>query len=195
MSLAGRGAAVARKATRSAANQNYSPPPVYNPPVTPNSYGQYSRPSPPPMEQPGEIQPVAPSIEDFLGGDTGYQQQLRSFAQALESFNADVTKRRGSYDSDFGTSKKALEDQRGLDLKNMEADYGARGMMRSGLYGDAVNQYETEYGKRQTDLSSRYQQALDALTQEQGQYKSKQELESQASKEAAIRRRAEQYGI
>lgn len=178
---------------------NYHPAPSYNPPVQSNSQGNYSRPmnvpsdfSPGPIQQ---IKPPPPSLEDFLGGDSSYQNQLRQFAQSLSDFTGDVTRRRGTLESDYHTSQKAMEDQKVKDLQNLEADYGARGMLRSGLYGGAVNDYNTEFGNRMTDLTNRETQALGDLTQQEGQFKSKQQLDSQAAREAAIRRRAEQYGI
>lgn len=165
--------------------QAYQP---YQSQISSNSQGQYSRPIAPPVEQPGDI-------NAFLGSDTGYQDQMRQFAQALSDFNADVTRRRGSLDSEFGLSKRAMEDQRVKDLHSLEEDYGARGILRSGLYGKAVGDYEGEYGQRQSDLSRRNTDALGQLDQETGQYKSKQSLAEQAAREAAIARRAATTGL
>ena len=170
-------------------------PPTPNPVSTPRPVstptGRYSRPTAPPAAGPGPI----PSIDAFLTGDTGYQQQLRQFGQALSDFMADATRRRGSLDSEYGLSQKAMGDQRIKDLKSFEEDYGARGLLRSGLYGSAVSDYEQEFGQRSSDLSRRQQEALAMLSQEQGQYGSQQELQKQAAREAAIRRRAEQFGV
>jgi hypothetical protein len=168
------------------------PAPQYSPaPVYPTSSGQYSYPVAPPANNPGPV----PDIGAFLGGDTGYQQQLRSLAQALSDFNADITRRRGSLESEYGLSKKALDDQRLLDLDHLEDDYGARGMITSGLYGKAVSDYEREFNQRATDLETRQKEALGLLEQESGKFKSQQELQTQAAREQAIRRRAEQFGL
>lgn len=166
--------------------QAYTPQPMY-----PTSSGQYSRPVAPPVEQPGSMA----NIDSYLAGDTGYQQQLRTLAQALTDFNSDVTRRQGSLESEYGLSRKALGDQRTTDLDLIEEDYGARGMLRSGLYGKAVGDYEKEYNQRSTDLETRQKEALGMLTQESGRFKSQQELQTQAAKESAVRRRAEQFGL
>jgi hypothetical protein len=134
-------------------------------------------------------------INAFLNSDAGYQQSLREFGKAMQDFSADATRRKGNLESDYGTSKKALEDQRGLDLQALQDDYGARGLIRSGLYSDANAKYETEYGARQTDLSNRQNQALQALLQEQQQFQSASDVKQQTAKEQALRRRAEQYGV
>jgi hypothetical protein len=170
-----------------------SAPPPRNPGprVSTNSRGNYARPVAPPATKPGPVM----DINAFLNQDAGYQQQLREFAKSVQDFTADVGRRRGNLESDYGTSSKALSDQRGLDLQAMTDDYGARGLLRSGLFADANSKYETEYNNRVTDLANRKEQALAALLQEQSQFQSAQDLQSQAAREAAIRRRAEQYGV
>jgi len=173
---------------------------AYRPPVAPTQTGQYVKPVPSNMV-PGSIGQIqgqsnaAPSLESFLGGDTGYQNQLRQFQQALNDFLADVTRRRGTLETDFGTSKKAMGDQRVKDLDLIEDDFGARGLLTSGLYGKAVGDYESEYNQRLEELTRRNQEALAGLQQEEGTFKSQQQLKEQAAKEGAIRRRAEQFGL
>lgn len=173
------------------------PQPQYRPAtppaaVSPSYTGQYVRPqAPPAATNPGPIQ----SIEQYLGGDTGYQQQIRSFNQALQDFLADVTRRRGTLETDYGTSQKAMNDQREMDLDKIKDDYGARGLGRSGLYADAVGDYETEFGTRMSELERRQKEALAGLTQEEGNYKSQQELKQQQAREQAIARRAATMGL
>lgn len=150
-----------------------------------------SAPSSPPTTGPGPV----PDINSFLGGDSGYQDQLKQFANALALFNADIGRRKGTLETDYASSQKAMNDQKLIDLDNLEADYGARGILRSGLYGKAVGDYNTEFNTRMTDLGNKQKDALAGLDQETARYKSQQDLQTQAAREAAIRRRAEQYGI
>src|SRR6266550_7853737 len=119
------------------------PAPIYRPParrVSSAPSGRYSAPAPPPPPPP----PPPPTIEQYLGGDTGYQQQIRDFGQSLSDFLADAARRRNNLETNFGSSQKAMGDQKVIDLQNMEADYGARGLLRSGLYGKATGDYNTE---------------------------------------------------
>lgn len=161
------------------------------PRVSSNSTGQYSK----PMSVPSGGAGAVPDINGFLGSDISYQDQLRQFAQALSDMNADVTRRRGSLQSQYGQSQKAMGDQRTKDLSDLEADYGSRGLLRSGLYAKAQGDYETEYNTRLADLGRQQTDATGMLDQELNQFTSQQNLQSQAAKEAAIRRRAEQYGV
>lgn len=156
-----------------------------------NSSGSYGAVPAVPAATAGPV----PDINAYLGGDTTYQQQIKQFAKALSDFEADAGRRRGILESDYGTSKRALGDQRGLDLKNLEEDYGSRGMIRSGLYGQAVGDYEKEFGERSADLERRQQEALNMLLQEQSQFGQQNTLSQQQAREEALRRRAEQYGV
>lgn len=175
---------------------NYRPAPPPAPPIYSNSSGQYARPTPPPATSPGPIKQLSGAdLEAYLGGDTGYQQQLRQLGQALADFTADADRRKGSLETDYTTSKKAMDDQRVLDLDMLKDDFGARGLLRSGLYGDEVGKYETEFNTRATDLQRRQQEALAALEQERGRFASQQDLQKQGARESAIRRRAESLGV
>lgn len=168
-----------------------APAPRPRPVAKANSGGSYSRPTAPPAATAGPIQ----DINAYLGGDTGYQQQLAQLGQTMSDFTADTTRRRGSLETEYGLSDKALKDQRGLDLDTIEDDYGARGMLTSGLYADAVGKYEKEFGQRVSDLSRRQQEALAAIAQETTQYGSQQKLKEQEAMQAAIARRAAMYGV
>lgn len=165
----------------------------YSAPVSSNSSGRYSAPGPVPSAKAGGG--AIPSIGNFLTRDTGYQQQLRQFAKAMHDFGADVTRRRGSLTSEYGLSQKAMGDQKLKDLDSLEEDYGSRGLLRSGLYAGAVGDYNTEYGQRMSDLQRRQNEALNQLSQEQSQFGSQSNLQKQSAREAAIRRRAEQFGM
>lgn len=163
----------------------------WSPPVTPGGTGSYKAPSGPPTEGPGAVA----DIGTWLNADSGYNQQLAQFANALAQFNADVTQRRGNLNTDFTTSRKAMDDQKVIDMKNLEDDYGSRGIIRSGLYGKAQGDYNTEFDNRVTDLSTKQQQAMAGLDTEVGRYNSQNTLQQQQAREAAIARRAQQYGL
>lgn len=185
----------------------YRPPPrqVYRPPVTSGSTGRYSPPAPPPRGGPGPIRRIAqpkpkpkprpPSVSKFLTRDTGYQRQLQQLAGQLTDFGADVTRRRGTLESETQESRRALGKQRTSDLEDIEADFAARGMLRSGLYGGKVGEYEEEFGERTSDLETQLKRALARLEQERGQFGRKQTLSKQEAREQAIERRASKYGL
>lgn len=167
--------------------------------ITTGPSGKYSRssggggrPSAPPPAAPG---PMQTDPNAWLGSDVPYQDQLRQLQLALSNFNADVTRRQGDIGTQYETSNKAMQDQKGIDLKNMEADWAGRGLLRSGLYAGAVGDYNKEFDQRIADLLSGRDRSLAQLLQEQNQFKTQQELDAQAAREQALRRRSESLGI
>lgn len=168
------------------------------PPVRSNPTGRYSAPSAPPSSRSGPVAPIkpaAPDINSFLTGDTNYQQQLRQFSANMSQFLADLTRRRGTLNTEYGVSNKALGEQKVKDLELLEDDYGSRGILRSGLYGKAVGDYEEEHNERVSELERSHKQALGGLESEKGRFTSQNKLKQQEAREAAIRRRAEKYGL
>lgn len=159
------------------------------PRVSSGPTGQYSSPAPPPPAAPGPVDPNA-----WLGADTQYQDQLRQLALALSTFNADVTRRQGLVNTDYGTSERAMGKQKDVDLENIESDWSGRGLLRSGLYANAVGDYNEEFGQRMADLTSSKDRALAQLLQEQNAFTTQQQLDQQAAREAALRRRAAGLG-
>lgn len=182
-------------ANRQAAATRYTPPPTAPvqsaiPRVSTGPTGSYSaRPVAPMAVNPGPI-----DINSWLGTDTDYQNNIRNLQLALSNFNSDVTRRQGLVGTDFATNEHALEAQKVQDLKNLEADWAGRGLLRSGLYADAVGNYNTEWDQRASDLASSRDNALAQLLQEQQAFSTQQSLDTQAAREAAIRRRAASLG-
>lgn len=177
--------------------RRYNPPPA---PLGATSTGRYSAPAPPPSQGAGQVAsikapPKPPGIGSFLAKDSGYQRQVAQLRQGLKGFEADYWRRRGDVRGESKTSTRALGQQRTQDLENIEADFAARGLQRSGLYGEAVGDYEKEYGERVSDLERRLKQALSQLGGERTQYRSKYKLSKQEAREAAAERRAAKYGL
>jgi hypothetical protein len=160
--------------------------------ISSTSSGRYSAPAPRAVPPPP---PPVPGIVQFLRGDTSFQQQNRQLNKTFGDFLADIARRRGMLQSEFGLSQKAMGDQKVKDLEALEEDYGSRGLLRSGLYTDAVGDYNTEFNTRMSDLSRRQNEALGGLKQESSAFRRQTELQKQAAREAALRRRAEQYGL
>lgn len=154
--------------------------------------GKYSRPSAPPAVAPG---PINTDPNAWLGGDTGYQDQLRQLGLALSNFQADATRRQGDITTQYDQSNRAMGQQKDMDLKNLESDWAGRGLIRSGLYANAVGDYNKEYDQRVSELLSGRDRALAQLTQEQQSFQTQQQLDQQAAREAALRRRASGLGV
>lgn len=166
--------------------------PAPRPGISSGPSGKYSRPSAPPPAAPG---PINTDPNAWLGADVGYQDQLRQLQLALSNFNSDVTRRQGDVGTQYDTSNHAMQQQKEVDLRNMEADWAGRGLLRSGLYANAQGDYNKEFDQRVSELLSGRDRALAQLTQEQNAFKTQQELDQQAAREAALRRKASGLGV
>lgn len=191
-------------ANRQAALSRYEPPAPAGPArqqqraqkkppsISAGPSGKYSRPAAPPRAAPG---PMNTDPNAWLGTDTGYQDQLRQLGLALSNFNSDVTRRQGDVNTQYDQSNRAMGQQKETDLKNLESDWAGRGLMRSGLYANAVGDYNTEFDQRLSELLSGRDRALAQLTQEQQAFGTQQQLDQQAAREAALRRRSANLGV
>jgi len=126
----------------------------------------------------------------WLGTDTQYQDALRQLQLASTNFGADITRRQGEVNTDYDTSNRAMGQQKVQDLDNMENDWAGRGLIRSGLYAGAVGDYNQEFDQRMAELVSARDRTLAQLIQEQQAFQTQQQLDQQAAREAALRRKS-----
>lgn len=183
-----------------------APPPVYTPPVYTGSTGSYSRPKAVPSASSGPVKqikppkpppppPPPPSIKEWLAGDNVFQDTRRNLRKARSDLRGDVTRRRGIVRGDYQDSRRALKEQRGGDLEDLEEDFASRGLLKSGLYAGEVGDYEEEFAERLANLGTKKTQAIEALQQELDKFKSANKLRRQSAREQAVRRRAEKFDL
>jgi hypothetical protein len=207
-----------RSSTSSAPRPAPRPQPVRSNPPRPrpqgnNNNGGGGKPKAPNKEAPGKIKPQgkqgpsgvaqekgkgipkAPGLEQFLGSDATYQQTLSELMRTLEQYQLQNNTSQSSVREAFETALSRMGTERESALKNLEADFAARGLLNSGLYGDAVSQYNTQYGDRITDLTGDRDSNLSNLGTEFQNFQSNIDTQKADARLDAIRRRAEQYGL
>lgn len=163
-------------------------------PVVANRSGRYSKPVAPPVAKPGAVPKIA-SIEDWLGSETMYKNQIRNFDKAFGDFNADLNLRKGRVNTDFTQSEKTLKDQRVSDLETLKNDFASRGLLTSGLYANELGDYENEFNQQLANLTRGRTESLSNIGRELSNFQSEQNLAKQRAREEAIRRRAAKYGL
>lgn len=171
-------------------------PPPRRLPIGSNSTGHYSTPISVPQNNPGPIQPVAPpSIEQYLGGDTTYQQQLRGFGKSLADFLAAQKLQNSKITQDYAAAQRAMNQQKVGDLKDIENDFASRGLLSSGLYAGAVGDYNTDFLQKLGQLTTQEKRSLADLLTQKTNFISQQKLDQQKAREGAINRRAAKFGL
>jgi hypothetical protein len=192
--------------------------PKFNPPtgpsVSPNGSGQYITPKPgtfigggygaaaaqlaPKKKKgkggaPGPAGP--PGIEQFLAGDTTYNDQYSQLQKQLEQFRTSNASQQGMVNQDFQTALDKMTRQKGIDTSNMTSDYGARGLLNSGLFTKSLGDYDTNYQQQFNDLNTSKGRSLQQLLEDLSNYQTENQSSLLSAKQDAIRRRAQKYGI
>ncbi len=139
--------------------------------------------------------PPPPSLNSWLKTDADYQDQLRAFAKTLADETSNITQRQGTVKADYQSGVSAMGDQRVKDLQDIMNDFAARGLLKSGLYGQRQADYEKTYNTNLGNLSRNETTQLGDLGTEQTQFQRQQELQKETARKEAAARRAAKFGL
>lgn len=166
----------------------YNQPQVSRPAVGSTSKGTVApsvpAPAPPPM-----------TLDQWLAKDTSYLTQKNAYDKALKDYAAQDTAERNKYTNEYNSSLGKLNLEKTDAQSALNDDYAGRGMLNSGLYADALNDFQNNYATRQADLERARQAYLNDLTTDKTNFTTQQQLELQRAKDAAAARRTAQLGL
>lgn len=164
-----------------------------------------------PSAEPVVTDPVvkAPSEEDYLKGDAGFQAQQSALAAALQRYIADDTASRSKYNVDYGNSIRDLgynegakswnwNDQltaSGRGYQNQLNDFASRGMLQSQGYADAFSELQRMLGQQYNSLSTGKTSYMNDLDAQLANYKGENTSSLQSARAEALQRRAAQYAL
>lgn len=136
-----------------------------------------------------------PGINQYLAGDTTYQDQWSQLRKQLEQFRTSNRSQQGMVNQDFQTALDKMMKQKTADMSNMTSDYGARGLLNSGLFVKSQGDYNNNFLTQQNDLNTSKQRSLSDLLESLANYQTENSSALTSAKQDAIRRRAQKYGI
>lgn len=148
----------------------------------------------------------APVIPD-VASDATYQQQKAELLKALGDYQAQMQLGNSQYDTNYNDSLRHLGwNGQGFDRGNMQGlygqalsdnqnDFGARGVMNSGLFANADSQLNNQFADRKTSADTARQQFIDTQNQGFTNYKGQNDLAMLAAQKEAAARLAAQYGV
>jgi len=146
--------------------------------------------------QVSNVAPAAPpSLDQFLGSDSGYQSQLAAIQKALADYQAQMGTQKTQYETNYASNLNQLGQDRTMGLADQQNDYTGRGLLHSGLYGKAAGDLTTQYDTKQSDLGRARSDFLANLGLDFNNFKSQEDITQQRAKQDAIARRAAQYGV
>lgn len=149
------------------------------------SSGTISKPATPPP-------PI--SIDDFLAKDTAYRSQKNAYQQALKDYEAQYKAELGKYGNEYNAGISKLGQDRTLGLTGLQDDYASRGMITSGVYGQAVNDYNKDMDTRQADMLRAKQAYEDDLLTGKSNFSKEQQALLEKAKQDALNRRLDSIG-
>lgn len=167
----------------------------FKPGKTPVSAGngpKSSNQNPKPGNQQGQGQSPM-SIDQWLGGDTVYNDQMSLFQKIYEDYMLSNNRMRGDVEEDYGLALKRMGKERDRSLRDMAGDYGSRGLINSGLYGRDVSEYNTDYQDTVNELSIDKNRALEDLIETLGMFGTSLDAQKVAARQEALRRYAERF--
>lgn len=178
--------------------QNPPPSPTPTPPAPKPTPIPPPKPAPKPTPKPKPKPPPAPplsAIDKWLAGDTTYQQQLAEYAQEKQAYNQNYTNDKNSISQNFDATQRAMNNQAALDRMNQQYDFAGRGVLASGAYAQALDQYNTQFQNNMGNLVTGENQQLTANQTNLNNFLRQLTIQQNAAKQDAIARRAAQLGI
>lgn len=140
--------------------------------------------------------PPAPiSVDQFLAKDTAYQSQHSAYQKALADYAAQMQAEQGKYTGEYDAQVKQLGLDRTTGLTGLKDDYASRGLLNSGVYGDALGDLNTKYDTSQADLERARQAYMDDLTTGQTNFKTTQQTMLEKARQDALNRRLDSLKV
>lgn len=176
----------------SGANPFNTPQPTQQTPTTTGKAQVAPAPKAKPAPKPKASKPSA--IDKYLGKDSDYQSAIRDLTRALVDFKARQGVEKTRAGTEYGYSQRTMGNQARQDLSDIQNDAAARGIATSGVYGQRVGDYNTTYNEQLAELGRQYKAQQDDFASSLRDFTRQQDLQKEAARTAAIRRRAAKLG-
>lgn len=133
--------------------------------------------------------------KDYLKLDSAYQAQSAALTQAKKDYLAQQKTARTGYDTNYLYDKTNMGINRKAAYGDQQNDYAARGMMQSGLYGDALVKHTNEWNQKGAQLEFARRQYIANLGHDLTNFNTQQTLTNTQAEQEAAARRALKLGI
>lgn len=135
------------------------------------------------------------AADKWLAGDTTYQQQLANFNKSKSDYEGQYGRQTGITNRDYTETTRAMNRQGASDREDQQNDFAGRGILRSGVFAKALGSYNTEFNTKMKNLQTGKSDKLGDLGMQRTNFLRQLKLETDASRQDALRRRAAKLGI
>lgn len=150
----------------------------------------------------GTIAPTVPapppmSLEQWLarGNDTVFSGQEAAYKRALADYAAQFKNEQDKYGQEYDASLGKVKIDEDTGFKNMQDDYASRGLLQSGVYANALNEFQNSFKTRRDDLARARDAYLADLTNDKTNFEQEQLLALAKAKQDAANRRTATLGL
>lgn len=131
--------------------------------------------------------PISPNA--WLAQDSAWLEQDAAYKKALKDYQAQYEAELSKYGNEYNSAVDKVGLERGQGLSDLENDYASRGMLQSGVYGEAMNKYNQDMDTRLSDLSRAKQAYEGDLATGKSNFEEEQGLFLAKAKQDALNRR------
>ena len=139
--------------------------------------------------------PPLSALEKWLAGDTTYQQQLAEFNKSKTDYTSTYNKQTGVTNRDYAETQRELDRQGQEDRMSQQNDFAGRGILHSGVYAKSLGDYNTDFNTKVQNLVTGKTDKLGDLGDQKTSFLRELQLQLNAAKQDAIRRRAQTLGL
>ena len=104
------------------------------------------------------------SPQEIAAYDLRKRQADESIGRAI----AGLTNQRNYLTQEYGVGRSRAGEQYARNFRQLPASFARRGVLRSGIYGSALQQQDMGYQQRMSDMERQYQEAMRRLSEQQG---------------------------
>lgn len=147
--------------------------------------------------QPVALDPAAPppSEEDWLTGDTTYQDQQAQLRRDFAAYQSTQQLDSSNYDQSYQGQLRDMTKNQQDDTVGLNDDFASRGLTNSGLYAKAQADLGNKYDTQRAGVESAKTQYLSQLQQQLADYQNQQASTALTGKQDSIGRRSSMYGL
>jgi hypothetical protein len=131
----------------------------------------------------------------WLAKDSTYQQQLAGFEKTKKDYQTQYTRQRGVVKRDYAETQRSMNRQADQDRIDQQNNFAGRGILKSGVFAKALGDYNTDFQTKIKNLLQGRTDTYNDLADARTNFLRQLQLEREAARQDALRRRAQQLGI
>ncbi|MFF5977035.1 hypothetical protein ACFY7C_36645 [Streptomyces sp. NPDC012769] len=135
------------------------------------------------------------AVDKWLAGDTTFQQQLANYLKSQRDYDSQYNRQRGIVDRDYNETTRSMNRQAAQDRDDQQNDFAGRGILHSGIFAKALGNYNTEFNAKMKNLATGKTDKLGDLSLQRTNFLRQLQLERDAARQDALRRRAAKLGL